>query len=249
MLKLSLKSAGFGTSILGLGLCLCTLFFWMSVSPDTPTQPQTQRLARPLAPVPGVDMRTESNKTISYALPGQQPSRDILQEVLDGSRLSPFWLTAHGFSTGSEALERLHELLNGHTQLSASGIANIKFGPQGSSSTSAASERPVLTTQERYVQATLQLPTGGSSEFVLVRWRNVSDNTVMELSAQAIQPSTNDAFPVWMYSAHDWPLGRYRVEVISPDPNLKLLAAGDFEIAEPNARLTPFSFEATNTLP
>lgn len=234
--------------ILGMGAGVCVLAFWMASRPDTPTTLQAQQLAKPVAP-PVTRLQAESNLTISHALSENLSSRDLLQEVLAGSRLSPLWLESHGFATRSEALERLHGLMNGYKGLTAPGITHIAFGPQGGSSDFAASEPRVLATQERYVQAVMPRPDGGLGDSVLLRWRNASDNTVIELSAQAIQPNVHGAIPIWMYSANDWPPGRYRVEVISPDPSLKLLAAGDFEIAGSNARLTPFSFVATNTSP
>ncbi len=236
-------------TFLGLGVGLCGFAWWMGVSSETPPKLQVQPMTASPAPIPGARLPTEPQGATSGGLSRQPSSRDFLQEVLIGSRLSPLWLTAHGFSAGSEALERLHGLMNGHKRLSAPNSRKIAFGPQGSASTLAASEMPALAAQERYVHAALSLPAGVQGDSVLLRWRNVSDNTVMELSAQAIPPSFNEAIPVWMHSANDWLPGRYRVEVISPDPGLQLLAAGDFEIAGPNTQLTPFSFEATNTLP
>lgn len=238
-----------GLAFLGLGVGLCVLAWWMSASPETPPPLPTQVLAASLAPTAGAHMPTETLVITSGVLRGQPPSRDLLQEILLGSRLSPLWLNAHGFLEGSEALERLHGLMNGHTRLSAPNVTKVAFGPQGTSSAFAASEMPVLATQERYVQAAVSLPDGWQGDSVLLRWRNASDNAVIELSAQSIPPNVNQPIPVWMYEVNDWPPGRYRVEVISPDASLQVLAAGDFEIAGPNARLTPFSFEATNTAP
>lgn len=251
----SAMPAGWGSSapgwltFLGLSVGLGAWVLWMDASSETPPKLQAQPMAASPVPIPGSRLPTESQVTTLDGLSGQLSSRDFLQEVLTGSRLSPLWLKAHGFSTGSGALERLHGLMDGHVRLSAPSITKIAFGPQGNSSTVAASEMPALAAQERYVQALMSLPDGVQDDSVLVRWRNASDNTVMELSAQAIQPNLNGNIPLWMYSSNDWPPGRYRVEVISPDPGLQLLAAGDFEIAGSNVPLTPFSFEESKTLP
>jgi hypothetical protein len=237
-------------ALLGLGVGLYALTLWVSASPETPAKLQAQPLTASLAPTLGAArMQTETLVSASDALREQSASHDLLLKILEGSRLNPLWLKDHGFSTGSEALERLHGLMNGHTRLSAPNAAKIAFGPQGGSTTSTTSEMPALATQERYVQAAVPFSNGGQGDTVLVRWRNASDNAVLDLSVQAIQRNENETIPIWMYSANDWPPGRYRVEVISPDPGLKLLAAGDFEIVGPNAPLTPFSFEVSSTLP
>ena len=236
---------------LAAGLGLCVWAGLMGASPEPAPQPQQAQVLRgaQAAAVPGARLPTQAQASALDAQRERPSSPDLLQEVAQGSRLSTHWLQTHGFSAGSEGLKRLHGLMDGHTQLSAPGTTHVAFGPQGKASGSGAKDIPVLSAQERYVQAEITLANGAQAGAVLVRWRNASDNTVMELSAQTVQPGMNEPVPLWMYSAHDWVPGRYRVEVISPDPSLQLLAAGDFEIAGPNAPLTPFSFEASRNLP
>ena len=169
---------------------------------------------------------------------------DMLQELLEGSRLQGDWLASHGFTPNSAALRRLHELLDGHASLLSSQARPIAFGPREGTSVLAPGAVPVLAPQERYVHAVMPAQ-GWGGDSVLVRWRNVSDNTVMELSAQAIAPGVGEGLPLWQFAAEDWSPGRYRVEVISPGADLALLAAGEFEIASPGMRVTPFASTST----
>ncbi|BEP92691.1 hypothetical protein GmRootA79_10750 [Acidovorax sp. A79] len=165
----------------------------------------------------------------------------LLDELLDHSRLQAHWLESHGFTRGSAALQRLHGLLDGRATLWAGAATPVAFGPQGGTSTLPAGEVPVLSHHERYVEAAVP-PNLLGGDSVILRWRNASNNEVIDLSTQALPSGANEAVPVWMHSSVDWPPGRYRVEVIAPNPDLSLLAAGEFEIAAPGAAITPFAF-------
>ncbi|QIL70349.1 hypothetical protein G7048_08280 [Diaphorobacter sp. HDW4B] len=163
-------------------------------------------------------------------------------DLLRQTGLDPLWLKSHGFTPGSEALQRLHGLLDGNASVLSANAMQIAFGPQGGGARSITGETPSLSTHERYVDATLSIP-GQGTDSVLVRWRNVSDNSVLDLSVQALPSGSGGSVPLWMYSPVDWPPGRYRVEVLSPDTGLGLLAAGEFEVAPTGATVTPFAHE------
>ena len=178
---------------------------------------------------------------------GQVPSSELWDALQQQSGLDAQWLQAHGFTPGSLALERLHSLLDGQKAVHRASAKQIAFGPQGSTAhPTTHTEEPILSTHERYVDASL--PTANiAGDSVLLRWRNMSDNQVMDLSAQALPSVPGDSMPLWMYSPADWAPGRYRVEVLSPDASLNLLAAGEVSIAASGGAVTPFSYEAHGT--
>ena len=180
----------------------------------------------------------------SSALKPEPPLTDgIWSAVLSHSELDPLWLQSHGFTPGSPALARLHSLLDGRLQVTSTSAKQIAFGPQGSTARLPTETAPVLSMYERYVNAVL--PTQElSGDSVLLRWRNASDNTVIHLSSQTLPSQENGSMPLWMYSPTNWEPGRYRVEVLTPNAELGLLAAGEFSITASNASLTPFSYEA-----
>lgn len=168
---------------------------------------------------------------------------DIWNAVLKQSELDPLWLQSHGFTPGSPALERLHSLLDGRLQVTSTSAKQIAFGPQGSTARLPTEAAPVLSTYERYVNAVL--PTQElSGDSVLLRWRNASDNTVIHLSSQAIPSQESGPMPLWMYSPTNWEPGHYRVEILTPNAELGLLASGEFSIAASGTSLTAFSYEA-----
>ena len=163
--------------------------------------------------------------------------------VLNHSGLDPLWLQSHGFTPGSPALERLHSLLDGQLQLTSTNAKQIAFGPQGGTAQQTGGAAPVLSMYERYVNAAL--PTQElSGDSVLLRWRNASDNTVIHLSSQALSSQENGVMPLWMHSPTNWEPGHYRVEVLTPNAELGLLAAGEFSITASESSLTPFHYEA-----
>ncbi|MEH3085190.1 MAG: hypothetical protein PGN26_01315 [Xylophilus ampelinus] len=178
---------------------------------------------------------------------GQAGAAWHLQRDLQyGAGLTPAWLVAHGFTEGGPALPRLHALLDGRVA-PAEGARRrgaIAFGPQGAFPASAnASEMPVLSPHERYVTASLPMQ-GSQGDAVLVRWRNVDEGTVLELSTQVVAPGPTADTALWKYAVDGWRAGQYRVEVIAADPSLALLAAGEFRVSAGHAALTPFAFVA-----
>ena len=171
---------------------------------------------------------------------------EMWNAVIGSTGLTAQWLQSHGFTPGSKALEQLHALLNGNTAITSTGtgVKHIAFGPQGSTPHVTTDGAPTLSTHERYVSATL--PTGGmAGDSVLLRWRNMSDNQIMDISAQTLPSGTDSAMPLWMYSPSDWAPGRYRVEVLTPNADLALQAAGEFVIATSESSVTSFSYHAT----
>lgn len=212
---------------------------------DEGNQPWLARKTQPMPAlrVPETDGHFSGPATFADRA-GRPVESDLLRKVLEGSALSESWLEAHGFVPGSMALQRLHGLMLGHVSLPDSETSKkIMFGPSGGTSVLAEDASPVLAQQERYIQAVMT-PDGLKGDSMLLRWRNASDNVVIELSAQAISANANEPIPVWKYTAEDWPPGRYRVEVISPDGDLTVLAVGEFEIAVPNTPTTPFLWTA-----
>jgi hypothetical protein len=202
-------------------------------------------LSLPLAPATGVNpVQSVAPAELDTAV----LSRSLWQDLMDRSRFDLVWLNSHGFAVGSPALKRLHGLLDGRVSLPDAGKQPIAFAPQGGTSGLQAGEIPVFSSNERYISASLR-PEVKLGDAVILRWRNTSDNTVIELSAQATPTSAGNVVPLWKYSVDGWPPGRYRVEVISPDASLTLLAAGDFEISAPGAPVTPFAFSAFTAVP
>ena len=180
----------------------------------------------------------------SVVQPAEQAAQALWDDVLRQSGLDAQWLQSHGFTAGSAALQQLHGLLNGQTAIASSGtVVPIAFGPQGRALQSAAIADPALSSHERFVDATLAT-ADMAGDSVLLRWRNASDNAVLHLAAQPLTADTSGNMPLWMYSPADWAPGSYRVEVLSADPSLTLLAAGQFQIAVPGAAVTAFSYEA-----
>ncbi len=209
--------------------------------------PRLVLAAQPVPAVPAPGAVLSPTRATAAAQGGAPQPPNLLHEVLDRSRLSASWLQSHGFTPGSAALQRLHGLLQGHVALTATEARKIAFGPQDGDSALPAEGVPTLAQQERYVQAVMQ-PEGLAGDSVLLRWRNASDNALIELSAQAIPPNASEQIPIWRHTTEDWPPGRYRVEVIAPQGDLALLAAGEFVIAAPHAPVTPFARTAVDQL-
>jgi len=82
---------------------------------------------------------------------------------------------------------------------------------------------------------------------VLVRWRNLDNESVLELSAQALAPDTGGARAIWMHRTRDWEVGRYQVEIISADGALVPVAVGVFTVVANGAVITAFAHTETST--
>ncbi|MBF5002785.1 hypothetical protein [Diaphorobacter caeni] len=206
---------------------------------DFSAAPHPGRLARA---VPG-DGLTATDETRAASFESEQAMASW-NHLLQHSGLDTRWLQSHGFTPGSEAFHRLHALLNGHTAVRGTNAIPIAFGPQGGIAESVPGRTPVLSPHERYVDAHLPIEAlNGDS--VLLRWRNASDNTLLNLSSQSLPSEVGGTVPLWMHLTDDWSPGRYRVEVLSANGALNLLAEGEFEIAAPGGHLTPFAYEAS----
>ena len=201
-------------------------------------------LPSPPSPMPRASVSEPQREGSSDRAPSREDPgsrQHLLDELLYRSRLQANWLESHGFTPGSPALERLHSLLDGKAALSATSAHPVAFGPQGGKSAKRAGDVPVLSLHERYVEANIP-PSLLAGDSFLLRWRNASDDVVVDLSSQPIPSNTNEAVSVWMYSPVDWPPGRYRVELIAPSADLPLIAAGEFEIGASGSVATPFAF-------
>jgi len=185
---------------------------------------------------------TTPHQTRGDAYPSEFPEapRSELDDLIRNSKLSEYWLTTHGFGSG-DALQRLHELSDGRADFKNAPRFTLSITPEdaiGNSTT----EMSRLAPQERYVHATLAAGTAWFGDSVLVRWRNVSSQVVMELSSQAVPADSSEPLHLWIRSSQDWSPGRYRLEVISGNPQLELIASAEFEVASDGAPITAFSF-------
>jgi hypothetical protein len=197
-------------------------------------RPDVDHPLKPAGPVAGLP-------TTAYLPPS------LMDDLWARSQLAEPWLEAHGFVPGTVALTRLHALLDGRNPLApgAASPTTLAFGPTADSTSSAAGN-PRLASQERYIQAAL---TGlaGAGDSVIVRWYVPGQESVIELSAQPLPSNPQEALKLWRHSAEDWSPGHYRVEVVSADADLRLLASGEFEVVPPGVAVTPFSHPVSAT--
>lgn len=184
------------------------------------------------------DPRASSPPPVAGISSSERPYE--LDELLRQSKLGEGWLTAHGFSSG-RALQGLHALLDARTNLPGEPRLRLGVHPSGGAEGENTVAPPRLASGERYVLATLASPPPTGEDSVLIRWRRISDDTVMELSAQALPP-VGESLHLWMHTTQDWAPGRYRLEVIGANARLAPLAAADFEIVAPDAEVTPFAY-------
>lgn len=169
-----------------------------------------------------------------------------LDSLLRRSKLGEAWLAAHGFSSGT-ALQRLHALLNARTNIPGEAQFRLKAHPPGANE-GETDGVPRLAADERYVMATLARASTSGEDSVLIRWRRISDDTVLELSAQAL-PAPGEPLQLWMRTRQDWIPGSYRLEVISATPALAPLAVAEFEIATRDATVTAFAYPVQASSP
>lgn len=151
------------------------------------------------------------------------------------------WLVAHGFVLGS-VRGRLHDLLDGRTELTAASAHSIAVRPSANTFPGDGEQASRLLPQEHYVHTSLPLALTTGEDSVIVRWRQLSDQSVIELSSQAMPANSNESINLWMHRKDDWAPGSYRVEVISANPKLELLAAGNFEIVKSGRPTTAFAY-------
>lgn len=173
---------------------------------------------------------------------GRPPSE--LDDLVQQSKLSEPWLISHGFSQG--ALQRLHALLDGRTELNAARHHSLIIKPFGATQDAGVGV-PRLAPEERYLHASLAAGLAGGEDSVILRWRRLGDDEVIELSSQAMPAGPDEALQLWMHKTQDWSPGSYRLEVISANPYLELLAAAEFEIVSTGVPVTPFAFPVKQT--
>lgn len=155
--------------------------------------------------------------------------------------LHEVWLVAHGFPPGA-ARQRLFGLLNGRTDLPGGTQSKLSMLPSAHAVSDGSSRRPAWSAHERYVHATLAPELAAAEDSVILRWRRLDDGTVIELSVQSVDANSKDPLDVWMYRRQDWPPGTYRLEVVSANPRLELLAAGEFDIVPNGIETTAFAY-------
>ena len=96
---------------------------------------------------------------------------------------------------------------------------------------------------ERYVQSAIPLGSVNGGDSFIVRWRNLSDESVQELSTQFTASNGNaGSVPVWMHRPEGWPAGQYALEVYAGNTGLQLLAASKFEFVPSGTATTPQAF-------
>lgn len=179
------------------------------------------------------------------AAPVAAVARSKIDELGRHASFSKEWLAGHGFSPGSEALDRLHRLLDGRVnpQQERSGQEKpvmLAFGPVAGAVPGDGAESIALAQQERFIRARLPFTAAGSGDSVIVRWRSLRDDAVLELSVQPLSFDVAESPEVWMHRTADWSVGHYRVEVLSASRDLRLLASGEFEVVPDGASVTPF---------
>lgn len=163
-----------------------------------------------------------------------------LDDLAQLSRLDAGWLAAHGF-TSAESWRRLHALLDARTELQGAPREHLAIRPSGAQGDGAMALTR-LAAEERYVLADLPAQLAAGEDTVLVRWRRLSDGTVMDLGAQSWRAASAGSPQVWMHTPQDWDPGSYRLEIISANPALQPLAAADFEIVARGEAVSAFSY-------
>lgn len=156
------------------------------------------------------------------------------------------WLVAHGFLPGP-ARQRLMGLLDGRTESETAPRHTLAMRPSSHAVPDAGAQRASWSVHERYAHASLAPGLAGGEDAVLLRWRRLDDGTVMELSAHPVDAHSSGPLDVWMFRGQDWAAGRYRLEVISANPRLELLAAGEFDIVPDGVPITAFAYPVASS--
>jgi hypothetical protein len=176
--------------------------------------------------------------SIAPAPAGAEPP----EAVLHRAGFSAEWLAAHGFAT-AEARHRLQALLDAGRELPGAARQRLAIRPSGASAAEAR-DTVRLAPEEGYVVAGLTAPLVVQEDAVLVRWRRQGDEQVMQLAPQAAPRGPGEPLQLWSYRPHGWEPGSYRLEVISANPGLEVLAAASFEIVAPGGKVDPFAYTA-----
>lgn len=197
------------------------------------------RAAPAIEPLPVSSPLPVASPAAESAAAGPSPV-EATQERLRHAGFGAEWLAAHGFSS-PQAQERLAALLDAGRELPGVPEQRLAIHPSG---TLAGGERAqtVLSPEERYVVADLTAPLTFAEDAVIVRWRRPGDDAVLELGAQFAPATPGEPLQLWMFRPQGWEPGRYRLEVISADPRLAVMAAGDFRIAAPGEQPDAFAY-------
>lgn len=223
------------------GLCLGFFVVWMwvqSLNASTPVpQPSASFQVTPsffeALPVP---MPVISSGTFAETI-GQSEGTPALLSKLS---LDESWLVAHGFAPTSIARAKLFALLDGRALVDSRGAERLAFGPVSEAKAGSVGI-PRLSPHERYIQAGWVPSSTSSDDSVLVRWSQSGSDSVIDLSAQALNSANGEALQLWRHTEQDWTPGRYQVEVLSANPALDVLAYGEFDVVASGAAVTPFA--------
>lgn len=217
------------------------------------------QLAPPVAAANGASAREApaiDRLPVASAVPAASPAAvstaagpspvEGTQERLRRAGFDAEWLAAHGFST-PQAQERLAALLDAGRELPGVPGQRLAIHPSGTLA-DGEREQTVLSPEERYVVADLTAPLPVAQDAVIVRWRRPGDDAVLELGAQLAPATPGEPLQLWMFRPQGWEPGRYRLEVISADPRLAVMAAGDFRIAAPGEQPDAFAYAVQDAL-
>lgn len=233
MVKLMVMSA---LGVLVSVVAVCIFFVASTVSDEAPRTPTVNaHVAGQLA---------AKNEDVAYVASSSativKPVTIELDDLVSQSKLSKDWLRLHGFEANG-ALTKLKLLVDGRVE-PAGQPRNILTMTPGENSLSPDNTTPRMDPRERYVHARMKLGSERSDDSVILRWRNLSEQQVIELSSQEMPKDRDDMMQLWMHRTEDWQPGHYRLEVIQGDQNLQLLARSDFEITAYGAPVTAFEF-------
>ncbi|HEY4066308.1 MAG TPA: hypothetical protein VGM74_05375 [Burkholderiaceae bacterium] len=244
IVRRAVEHAKVASACLLTGAALAGIACWIDATP--PAAPAKADAQAAVAAPPAASVRDLAETVLARPSPGGLASTAtavtpaLADDLARHASFTREWLSGHGFAPGSAALDRVHRLLDGRVEPNARDSAALVFGPAAGAAPADGSVKIALAAQERFVQATLPLGAAATGDSVIVRWRSLDDSSVLELSVQAIASNPTDAPEIWMHRTTDWTAGHYRVEVLSADPQLSLLASGDFEIVPDGAPVTPF---------
>ena len=170
-----------------------------------------------------------------------------LEGLVKHSRVSEKWLAHHGFVANKSALTNLSKPLDGHSIAGVSNAYVLTMAPSPNVMQFPELEMARISEEERYVQTALPLKEIYSYDSVVVRWRNLDNGSVQELSPQKLATGVAaTSLALWMYKPEAWPVGHYMVEIVSGSVNLHLIATGQFAIVPHGAQITPQTYLVTN---
>lgn len=165
-------------------------------------------------------------------------AQDELNYFTSQSKISKEWLYIHGFDE-PRVLAKIKLLLDGRTEPAGQPSNKLYITPS-ESAINTDNSTPRMSPSERFIHAHLVLGTEHFNGSVIVRWRNLSDRQVIELSSQELPTNQTEIIKLWLFRTQDWQPGNYRLEVFQANQNLQLLASSDFSIIHHGMSLTAF---------